>query len=233
MPSAAAMARSSGVVMNPRTRSALAPTYTVVTDTAALSLRGYCRTTRVRIAWTPAIRITRFTTRASTGRRMNRSVNDFMGAPWESTIGRAGGQVVFRCQIVLLDHGYAVLAVEDARTDNTAPGLEARLDAHEVSARVARPDELLPHRQFGLPVVLARLRLDHIHRVPIRSAEDRGGRYDHHGLLFGQQHFHAGEHAGPEQLVRVSEGGLQTHTAGLRVKLGSDGSQRAVELLAG
>ena len=78
MPSAAAMARSSGVVTNPRTRSALAPTYTVVMVTEALSLRGYCRTLTERMAWMPAMMITRLTTRASTGRRMNRSVNDFM-----------------------------------------------------------------------------------------------------------------------------------------------------------
>src|ERR1035441_3588856 len=130
MPSAAAMARSSGVVIKPRTRSALAPTYTVVTDTAALSLRGYCRTTRVRIAWTPAIRITRFTTSASTGRRMNRSVKDFMGAPGGSTVGRAGGHVVLRLQVVVFNHSHAVAELEDARTDNTIAGLEARLHAH-------------------------------------------------------------------------------------------------------
>ncbi len=44
MPSALAMTRSSGVVMKPRTRSALAPVYTVDTRTTAMSLRGYCRT---------------------------------------------------------------------------------------------------------------------------------------------------------------------------------------------
>src|ERR1035441_3331913 len=195
MPSAAAMARSSGVVIKPRTRSALAPTYTVVTDTAALSLRGYCRTTRVRIAWTPAIRITRFTTRASTGRRMNRSVKDFMGAPRGSTVGRTGGHVVLRPQVVVLDHGHAVAELEDAGADNTIPGLEARLHTHEVAARAARPDELLPHRQLRLVVVFARLRLDHIDRVPVRSAQDGRGGYDHHGLLFREQDFHAGEQA--------------------------------------
>src|SRR4029079_376417 len=40
MPSALAITRSSGVVMNPRTRSALAPTYAVETLTTAMSLRG-------------------------------------------------------------------------------------------------------------------------------------------------------------------------------------------------
>src|SRR5579863_6806450 len=80
MPSAAAIARSSGVVMKPRTRSALAPTYAVRTVTVALSSFGYCLTLSVRIAWRPAITMTRFTTRARTGRRTKRSVN-FTGRP--------------------------------------------------------------------------------------------------------------------------------------------------------
>ena len=78
------MARSSGEVMKPRTRFALAPMYAVVTVTVAFSLRGYCRTLRVRIAWRPAMTISRLTTRARTGRRMNRSVifigQSFFGA---------------------------------------------------------------------------------------------------------------------------------------------------------
>src|SRR5262245_5316906 len=74
MPSALAITRSRGVVMNPRTRSALAPTYAVVTVTMAMSLRGYCRTLRERIDCRPAMRITRLTTIASTGRRTKRSV---------------------------------------------------------------------------------------------------------------------------------------------------------------
>jgi hypothetical protein len=49
--------------------------------TEALSLRGYCRIVSERMAWNPAIKITRFTTSASTGRRMNKSVNDFMAVP--------------------------------------------------------------------------------------------------------------------------------------------------------
>src|SRR5215471_19364494 len=75
MPSAAAIERSSGVVMNPRTRSALAPTYTVLTDTVALSSFGYWRTFRLRTACRPATMISVLTTIASTGRRRNRSVS--------------------------------------------------------------------------------------------------------------------------------------------------------------
>src|SRR5947208_12240818 len=74
MPSAEAMTRSSGVVTKPRTRSAFAPMYVVVTVMAAFSLRGYWRTFSVRIACTPAITMIRLTTSARIGRRMNRSV---------------------------------------------------------------------------------------------------------------------------------------------------------------
>jgi hypothetical protein len=46
----------------------------VVTLITATSLRGYCRMLSERMACRPAIRITRLTTTASTGRRMKRSV---------------------------------------------------------------------------------------------------------------------------------------------------------------
>src|ERR1700751_2408488 len=39
-----------------------------------MSLRGYCRTLNDRIACSPAMRMTRFTTIASTGRLTNKSV---------------------------------------------------------------------------------------------------------------------------------------------------------------
>src|SRR5438034_1800505 len=97
MPSAAAIARSSGVVMKPRTRSALAPTYAVRTVTVALSSFGYWRTFSDRIAWNPAMRITRLTTMARTGRLMKVSVS-FMalgararGAQWLAGWGAIEG----------------------------------------------------------------------------------------------------------------------------------------------
>src|SRR6185295_10565159 len=74
MPSALAITRSRGVVMNPRTRSALAPTYAVVTCTTAMSLLGYWRTESERMACRPAIRMTTLTTMARTGRLTKRSV---------------------------------------------------------------------------------------------------------------------------------------------------------------
>src|SRR5881392_2023394 len=53
-----------------------------------MSLRGYCRTLMFFIACKPAMRITKLTTNASTGRLMNRSVNDFMAqlVVWSAAI---------------------------------------------------------------------------------------------------------------------------------------------------
>jgi len=44
--------------------------------TVALSSFGYWRALRVRIAWRPAMMMTRFTTSASTGRRRKMSVKE-------------------------------------------------------------------------------------------------------------------------------------------------------------
>src|SRR3954467_9786819 len=104
MPSAAAMARSSGVVTKPRTRSALAPTYGVLTEMVALSSFGYCRTLSDRIACNPAMMITRLTTMARTGLRMKVSVN-FM-AP--SAILRVRGELGRNLDVVVHDHACAV-----------------------------------------------------------------------------------------------------------------------------
>src|ERR1700731_2732100 len=112
MPSAAAIARSIGVVINPRTNSASAPTYTVLTVIAAMSLRGYWRTLSVFIACKPAIRITKLTTMASTGRLMKRSVNDFMSILW-SRIDRFRIQLRLRREIVVDYHRHSIAQLED------------------------------------------------------------------------------------------------------------------------
>src|SRR5689334_24684410 len=96
--------------MKPRTRSALAPMYTVETFTTAISLRGYCRTLSERIDCKPAITITRLTTIASTGRLTKISVN-FMGLPL--VIFRFGSRIVVRLDFVIDLHGGAVAELED------------------------------------------------------------------------------------------------------------------------
>src|SRR6266700_1585319 len=126
MPSALAMTRSSGVVMNPRTRSALAPTYTVVTVTTAISLRGYCRTLSERIAWKPANRMIRLTTVATTGRRINKSVKFMVWLPMRGLpIGRGRVGFVSRLNTVVNLDGDSTAQFEDPGADH----LVARLDA--------------------------------------------------------------------------------------------------------
>src|SRR5512134_796150 len=127
MPSAAAMTRSSGVVMKPRTSSALAPTYTVVTVMAAFSLRGYCRTLSERMAWRPPIRTTRLTTSASTGRRMKRSVKR-MRAIGALLVDRSGIQLDGWSQIIPEDDLHPRAQLERAVADYRLTLLEARVD---------------------------------------------------------------------------------------------------------
>src|SRR5262245_18413023 len=119
MPSALAMTRSSGVVIKPRTRSAFAPTYTVDTRTTAMSLRGYCRTLRARMDCTPAIRITRLTTIARTGRLTNRSVKRISIVLWLRR------RLVLRLNLVIDDNRRSVAELKGAGRDD----LFRRLDA--------------------------------------------------------------------------------------------------------
>src|SRR5215510_1294579 len=112
MPSALAITRSSGVVMNPRTRSALAPTYAVVTLTTAMSLRGYWRTLNARIDCSPAMRITRLTTIARTGRLTKRSVRRIL------TVLRLWRGLVCRLNLVVDENGCTVAKLEDTGTDH-------------------------------------------------------------------------------------------------------------------
>src|SRR2546421_11938613 len=111
MPSAAAMTRSSGVVMNPRTRSALVPTYAVRTVTVALSSFGYWRTLSVRIACRPAMMMTRFTTIARTGRLTKMSVNFNAASP----ILGMRGELRLDFDVVVDDDARAVAQLERAR----------------------------------------------------------------------------------------------------------------------
>src|SRR5215471_13514814 len=135
MPSAAAIARSSGVVMKPRTRSALAPTYTVRTVTVALSSFGYWRTFRLRIACRPATMISTLTTIASTGRSRKRSVI-FMA----SAVRRVRRHLGLRLHAVVDDDGRVVAQLERARADDLLAGADALGDGDEVAVRGARPD---------------------------------------------------------------------------------------------
>src|SRR5260221_5071957 len=148
MPSAAAIDLSSGVVMKPRTRSALAPTYAVRTVTVALSSFGYWRTLSDRIAWKPAMRITRLTTIARAGRLMKMSVN----------FTRVSAILEFRVQLgrrtdrVVDDHARAVSQFEGPGSHDFFPRPYATDDCDEIATRCAELYELLARHLERAPV---------------------------------------------------------------------------------
>src|ERR1035437_6738812 len=88
MPSALAICFSSGEVMKPWMRSALAPVYTVETVTTALLLTGYCRTLSNVKERQPISRIIRLTTVDRTGRLIKISVKFIVAKP--QVLGRDG-----------------------------------------------------------------------------------------------------------------------------------------------
>src|SRR5258708_13712357 len=151
MPSALAMTRSSGVVMKPRTRSAFAPTYTVVTCTTAISLRGYCRTLNERMDCKPAITITRLTTIDSTGRFMKRSVNFMFRCPCLAIFGLGSG-TISRLDFIVDLHGGAIAQLEDARCDYLIAAIPPRNHSDLISARALDLHELLLTAPLTLPL---------------------------------------------------------------------------------
>src|SRR5262249_13779017 len=98
------------------------------------------------MAWIPAIKMTRLTTTASTGRRMNRSVNFILA------ILRLGSRVVAGLRLVVDLDGRPVSQLEDSRRHDFLPGLHTRHHRDLVAARGSDTDELLFHATVALAV---------------------------------------------------------------------------------
>src|SRR5215471_1640803 len=96
-----------------------------------MSLRGNCRTLSDRIDWRPAIRMTRLTTSASTGRRMNRSVH------FISAVLRLRRRIAAGLGLIVHEHRRSVAQLEHARGDDLLAGLHAREDRDQIAARIA------------------------------------------------------------------------------------------------
>src|SRR5262249_29887376 len=103
----------------------------------AMSLRGYWRTESARIDCSPAMRITRLTTIARTGRLMKRSVN------FTSALLGLGRRVVGRLLGVVDLDGRAVAELEDPGRHDFLAGLQAGEDGDLVAAPHAELDEAL------------------------------------------------------------------------------------------
>src|SRR5262249_58935363 len=172
-----------------------------------MSLRGYWRTDSVRIACRPAIRITRLTTTARTGRRTKRSVN-FMGVlPGPLAVFRLRRRVVGRLRrVVDLDRG-ARTKLENSGGHDLLAGLQALENGHLVAAPRAELHELLPNA-LVLRAVGALHRLDDVHRVAVRRVVDRRGGNRDDRRRGAEAHRGRDEHARLELRFRVREGGL-------------------------
>src|SRR5262245_4554239 len=162
-----------------------------------MSLRGYCRTDSVRIDWIPAMRITRLTTIARTGRLMKRSVN-FMGPGSPSAVHGVRRRVVAGLRLVVDLDGRAVAQLEHPRGHDLLAGLEPREDRDLVAAAGPDLDELLAHALVGLAAVLVLQLRDDEDRVAVGSVIDRGRR-DRDDVAGGAEvHVRLHEHPGPE-----------------------------------
>src|SRR6187431_1812598 len=105
-----------------------------------MSLLGYWRTLSERMACSPAMRITRLTTRARTGRLTKRSVN-FKG--FASVVFRLGRGLVRGLGLVAHEHGGPRAQLERARSHDFVADLESGEDRDLVAARAAELHELL------------------------------------------------------------------------------------------
>src|ERR1700678_2587616 len=249
MPSALAITRSIGVVTKPRTRSALAPTYTVVTCITAMSLRGYCRTLRERIACKPAMRITRFTTTASTGRLTNRSVN-FMSFS-SGARGREGSRLFLLrflyqlSSLLLATLGLAVLGLwiriisgldtivhqhRGAIAKTEDPGahyLIARIQAGRygdlIAARAFNFHHLLAYSAIGVPLRILHVG-DDVNGIAVRRIVDCRGWQRHNLTRRAQGQFDLYKHPRPQLVSFIAKRRLYLDVSGLlidhRVKRG-------------
>src|SRR5437763_6874349 len=257
MPSAPAMARSSGAVMKPRTRSAFAPTYAVVTTTLAMSLRGNCRTESERTAWSPAMRMTRLTTMARTGRLMKRSVSFRVVVAWLRGCEAVGAtrprndaasqpplrvfrfrrRAVARLHRVVDRHRGAGPQLEHARGHHFLARLDAGEHGDLVAARAAELHELLAHAA----IALVRLRIGHVlddvHRVAERRVRDGGSRQRHCRRLRSLRELRLDVHARAQHAGAVVEDGLHARIAGglvdLRLERGDLSDLRRIERVGG
>src|SRR5580693_8463127 len=167
------------------------------------SLRGYCRTLMLRIAWYPAIKIIRLTTVATTGRLINRSVK-LISSSRRSTVCRVRRQVAARLNLVIDLDGCAALEPEHARCDNFVTRLKPGDHRNHIAACLPSLDKL-----FLNALVFFALRVfqlgDHKNGIAIRRVMNGGGGNRHHILPFAQDDTHFGKHPGTKPEIRVCE----------------------------
>src|SRR5438067_13839776 len=107
---------------------------------AAISLRGYWRTLIVFIACNPAMRMTKLTTIASTGRLMNRSVKDFILNVRQSGAERSAFKVPLRDPSTFArDDDAAIASLCVHHHESTGVGFTWGLGARSLLITTGRP----------------------------------------------------------------------------------------------
>src|SRR5512139_1272364 len=114
--------------------------------------------------------MTRLTTTAMTGRRMNRSVSFMESPPVGSAARRVRGELRVGCERVVHGDRGPVAQLDRAAAHDGLARLEPRDHRDEVSAALSRPDELLA--DDGGPLAALVLRLDGEHRVAVWREHD-------------------------------------------------------------
>src|SRR5207244_6793267 len=134
---------------------------------AAMWLRGYWRTLIVRIACEPAMRMTKLTTIASTGRLMKRSVKDFMSI-LGLRIHRRWIHLRFRRESIVDRYRHSVAQFENSRAHDGLIRFKPIGNRHEIAARFAYPNKLLTNRLRFLTRLGVLFFLDHKNRISKR-----------------------------------------------------------------
>src|SRR5262249_44720120 len=138
----------------------------------AMSLRGYCRTVSARMDCSPAIRMTRLTTIARTGRLTNRSVSRIL------TILGFRSPLVVGLNLVVDQNSGAVAKLEDAGSHDLLPRLDPRKHRDLIAARGPELHKLLAHAAVCLTVRTFEI-LDDEYGISIGGVTDRGGGQGH------------------------------------------------------
>src|SRR5262245_36467743 len=178
-----------------------------------MSLRGYWRTLSERTDQSPAIRITRLTTTARTGRRTKTSVKRMALA---SVVLGLRVRLVRGLHLVVDPDGGAAAKLEGPRAHDLGPGRDARQHGDLVAARRPQLHELLRDGLHRLATRSFAVGND-VDRVAVGRVADRRGRQHYDGRLLAGRHARLDEHPGTQLALRVRERRLHLHVAGRRV----------------
>src|SRR5208283_3032157 len=157
----------------------------------------------LRIAWYPAIKMIRFTTVATTGRLMKRSVKFILPPPFcLSAVRRSRRQLTLRFDVVVHRDMQTVLQPEHARRHHFFAGLQPGSDRDEVTSRLTKLDKL-----FSDPLVLFSLLILHVcndeNRIAVRRIVDSGRRYRYDVLPVVHQDTYFCKHARTQLPIRI------------------------------